>query len=115
MSITNNSSEAIADNLNRLMKDRKISRKDLSAKCGGKPSPRYLANILNQEYAPTIVMIDALADAFNLKSWHLLMPDLDIEVAKKEMPLLLDNYKKSSAEGREYIMRIADKESKYGS
>lgn len=102
----------LARNLRVLMKKNKMKAPELSERSG--VSVRMIKYILSQERTPTIEVAELLANALKIKGWQLMMPDLDIDLAMSgRLDALLDRYMKSTENGREYIDRVAERESTY--
>lgn len=101
--------QLLAKNLELILRERELNPDQLAKKCGGTPSSRYIRDIIQLKHKPTLIMLEGLSKGLKIPAWELLM------ARENEIPSLLDNYRKSPVEGREYIIRIAEKESKYGS
>lgn len=107
-------SDTLARNLGALMKSSGKSEHVLAKESG--VSQKTINNILNRRSAPTIDTADKLARPFGLRSWHLMLPIDSAEILNtRSFETLLTHYVSSTADGREYITRVADKEAKYGS
>lgn len=90
-----------------------MKKAELANKSG--VSERMIGYILAKEKAPTVEVADALAKAFDLPGWMLLLPDLSVRIAKTgKLQTLVTKYTQSSDAGREYIDRVAEQEAKYG-
>jgi transcriptional regulator with XRE-family HTH domain len=104
--------DTLVTNLRALMKATKMTKQVLHQK--SRVSERMIGYILAHERKPTVEIAEALASAFGLTGWQLIMPDLPIEIAKSgKLDELIHNYSLSSESGREYINRVAEQESKY--
>lgn len=94
------------------MRARKISKQTLAEKSG--VSERMIGYILAKERKPTIEIAEMLAQPFGLTSWQIIMPGLPVELTNGDnLEKLYENYAHSSADGREYIDRVAEQEAKY--
>lgn len=112
MNVKSEAVDVLVANLRALMRDTGTTKIALSKKSG--VSQRMVAYILSKERTPTVDVAESLAKAFNLKGWQLMIPDINIEVAKSnKLDVLIKNYAESSDNGREFIDRVAEKESKY--
>lgn len=101
----------LAKNLKALMKDSDLTPEKLSKECGGTPSGRMVSYILKSERVPSVQVAEALAHAFGIEGWQLLLPSLEIKLARdNKLSKLIQNYSSSSPEGRNYIDKIAEYE-----
>jgi len=95
------------------MKRRPKTKAELSKKSG--VSPRMIAYILSKERAPSIEVTDALASAFGLTGWQIIMPNLSVEAIRNgKLEKLINDYSRSSDSGKELIETIADHEARLG-
>lgn len=79
------------------MARRKWTQEDLAAKSG--ISQTHIGNILRQETAATNEKIEAIAAAFKLPSWLLMVPDLPIEVLDSpQIPALVEHFTRLAIE-----------------
>jgi transcriptional regulator with XRE-family HTH domain len=70
-------------------------------------SHRQIRNILNGASAPTTETVDALAKAFGLQGWHLLLPNLPDDLANGHaLAQLVDGFINSDVDGRELTLRM---------
>lgn len=76
-----NSRKIIADNLKKLMFKNSQSQGYIHRMTG--ISQSTVGRILNNEVSPTIDSLDKIANLYNLHSWQLLLPDLDVENPQK--------------------------------
>lgn len=106
--------QTVADNLRGLMVLRQWSEYDL-AKASG-VAQKTINNILNMRSACTIDTAAALADAFNLSGWQLLLPNLPGQVtASPTLSKLVADWLHASTDGRELISKVAEREAHYNS
>jgi transcriptional regulator with XRE-family HTH domain len=103
--------ETLARNLRALMDEAKWNQVELSKRSG--ISQRQISNILRQETGCSIEHADAIAKAFGLQGWHLIMPTLRREIETGALARLVDRYAQASVEGRAAIDRVAELESRY--
>jgi transcriptional regulator with XRE-family HTH domain len=95
-----------------LMKSNGLKIPALAKKSG--VSPRMIKYILAKQRTPTIDVIQAIAGAFGLKSWQLMIPNVKIDGAtSRHLESLVKNYTQSSQQGQEYLDRVAEQEAKY--
>lgn len=95
------------------MREMKISKEKVSKISG--VSERSIGYILAGERTPSIKTAESIAKAFGLEGWHLIMPGLKSDLIKNgTLNKLITNYSRSSGEGKKYIDRVAEQESKYG-
>jgi transcriptional regulator with XRE-family HTH domain len=102
--------ETLARNLQMLMEVRGWTQTSLAQKSG--VSQRQISNILNAKTGCSVEHADALAKAFGLHGWHLIMPSLPEDLVNGALSRLLDNYLASSTEGRAAIDHLAELERK---
>lgn len=104
--------ETLRTNLRALMKHDDMSLDELSKKSS--VSKRMISYILTGERNPTVDIAEALASVFGLPGWQLMLPRLPIDLAKNGgLNKLVSNYAMATTEGRQYIDRVAEQESKY--
>lgn len=104
--------EIIVENLRLLMRATSIKKKQLAQKSG--VSERMIGYILAKEKTPTVDVTDAIAKAFGLEGWQLMIPGVKADLAKSgKLSKLMHNYAIASDNGREYIDRVAEQEAKY--
>lgn len=78
-------------NVKRLMERRGWRQEKLAGKSG--ISQSHIGNLLRKQHAPTSGVIEAVADAFGLPGWLLLVPELPVEILdSKDLPNLLTEY-----------------------
>lgn len=112
MKTRQNTCDTLIANLRALMKAGGMKLPGLAIKSG--VSLRMINYILSKERKPTVEIAEALARAFNLKGWQLIIPDLPVDLARSgKLNTLVKNYTHSSEAGREYIDRVAEQEAKY--
>jgi transcriptional regulator with XRE-family HTH domain len=76
-------------------------------------SQRMISSILSCESGCSVETADALAHAFGLTGWHLIMPNLSEDLLKsKAIQVLLESYVTASDEGRALIDAIAAREAR---
>lgn len=99
----------LSANLRALKERRDWTQTELANKA--KISQRYVSSVLNQEQAPTTEIVDALASAFGLPGWVLLIPDIPIELLDSpDIPLLLQHYLGAGPDGRGLLDKLAERE-----
>lgn len=105
--------ESLARNLRHLMRQNGLSEKALEKRSG--VAQKTINNILNRVSSPTLDTVEKLAQSFGLTGWHLIMPSLpDDLVSSQSIEKLYKSYLNSSAEGRDHISRVAEREAHYG-
>ena len=103
--------EILASNLQRLLNERQWSNRELSRRCNGDPSDRYIGMLLGCSASASVEIIDQIAKAFDLKAWQILMPHLpERTIGINNLDRLIVNYCTASEEGRKYIDRAASTE-----
>ncbi|HET6631553.1 MAG TPA: helix-turn-helix transcriptional regulator [Rhodanobacteraceae bacterium] len=112
----NDATLAIRDNVRRLMNDRGMSQRALAKAAGvSQSSVGYLLRYrdINDRH-PTTSTIEAIAGAFGVQTWQLLIPEMPLELlTSPRMAALLLNYKDAAPEGRANLERIAESEKRY--
>jgi transcriptional regulator with XRE-family HTH domain len=103
--------DTLARNLLALMREAGWNQVELSKRSG--VSQRQISNILRQDTGCSVEHADALAKAFGLQGWHLIMPTLRKDLEAGAISLLVDRYASASSEGRAAIDRVAELESRY--
>lgn len=109
-------SETLAANLAMLVELIPEKKKPLDwlAKKSG-ISKRMIQYILKCERTATVNTADQLAEPFGLTGWQLITPGLRADLVKNgRLERLVQNFYRSSEEGRDYISRVAEQEAKYG-
>jgi len=106
-----NTRASLAKNLKTLMAIRGWNQIELSKKSG--VSQRMISSILSQESGCSVETADAIAHAFGLEGWHLIMPHLSEDLLKsKAVQDLFESYINASPEGRALIDAMAAREKK---
>jgi hypothetical protein len=109
-------SETLAANLAMLLEllPEQKSPLDWLAKKSG-VSKRMIQYILKCERTATVNTAQALAEPFGLTGWQLITPGLRADLVKNgRLERLVQNFYRSTEEGRDYIFRVSEHEAKYG-
>lgn len=94
--------DILARNLRTLMDARGMSQRELASTSG--VSQGQLSAILNTASACSIEAAEALARAFGLHGWHLLLHDLPKDlIDSPRIGQMVEGYLKLNGEGREFI------------
>lgn len=107
---------ALAENVRRLMTDAELSQEGLAKRAGiSQRAVGYLVNYKDaQDRHPTTQTIAAIALAFDLQVWQLMMPNLPFELVRsKRLAKLIENYVDAPESGRAQVERIAESEVRY--
>jgi len=73
-----------------------------------------IMNILSGRHKISVENADAIAAAYGLEGWHLLLRDLPNDLrGSPAISRLVNAYIHSKPEGRQYIDSVAERESKY--
>jgi transcriptional regulator with XRE-family HTH domain len=92
------------------MNIRQWTQVELAAKSG--VSQTMISSVLGQKSGCAVETADALAHAFGLTGWHLLMPGLSEDLLKsKAIQRLLETYINATPEGQALIDAMALRES----
>lgn len=106
-----NTRKTLANNLRTLMRIRDWTQVQLAEKSG--VSQTMISSVLGEKSGCSVETADALAHAFGLTGWHLLMPNLTEDLLKsKAVQRLLESYVNATAEGQALIDAMAIRESK---
>lgn len=109
---SNKTRETLANNLNYLIKINGDSGESVAKRCG--ISAKTVNNARKTEHSVTLDVIDKIASAFGLNGWHLIMPNLPDDLkSSKQIEQLYSNYTAASADGRDMIEKIAEREADY--
>lgn len=103
--------DTLAGNLKTLMALRSWTQVQLAEKSG--VSQTMISSVLNARSGCSVETADALAHAFGLTGWNLLMPGLSEDLLKsKAVQKLLESYVHASPEGQALIDAMALRESR---
>lgn len=96
----------LAENLKRLLAEEGWSNRTLAAKSG--VSDRFIGMLLKGESQATVDVAEALAKAFGLTGWQLIMANLDISAARKgNLARVIEKYQASEGTEREMFDLLA--------
>lgn len=99
--------EVLAANVKQLLAKSKWSENELGRR--SRVDPKTINNIVNCRTAATIDSLDAIARAFKLKAWRLLMDEkLTIDDGNGEVENLIENFQKTDETGRHSILSVAE-------
>ena len=93
--------EILTANLKRLMDEANPRKTQAQVATAGGMQQRTVGRIKNGDMVPTLIQLQALAKAFRLQPWQLLVPDLD----PKSPPVLIMDQRQ--AEAIERLVRAA--------
>jgi transcriptional regulator with XRE-family HTH domain len=103
--------KALALNVSRLMEHHGLTQEGMAKKAG--VSQRSISNLIfiSSPHSPKLKTIEDVAKAFNLQTWHLLLPDAPIDLLlNSSIEKVVSNYASASKEGRDMINRVSDRE-----
>lgn len=107
---------ALADNVLRLKERRGWSLAALARRAGvSKSALGYLVNWSdpNDRHA-TMETVEAIARAFEIEAWQLMVPDSPIELLEsKRFRTMIENYRAAPDAGKLQIERVAESEIRY--
>ena len=95
----------LSQNLSALMKHHHWTGKHLQARSG--VSSSTIDNIRRDRINATITNVAKIAQAFGMPAWALLAPGLDVTSSGPDLSGLLQDYLRSSSDGRTAIRRLA--------
>lgn len=107
---------ALADNVRRLMAHTGWVQRELASRAGiSQRAVGYLINYKDgQDRHPTTQTVAAIANAFDLETWQLMMPNFPVEMLNsKRMSKLFENYLDAPESGRVSVERVAESEVRY--
>ena len=97
--------ETLAANLRAMMALREWNQVELANKSG--VSQRMISHVLTKNAACSIETADALARPFGLHGWHLLIPNLPVELMQSgSLQRLVEAYTSASADSRDLVDRL---------
>jgi len=104
--------KVLARNLHYLMEDRGWTQAETAKRAGC--DQKTISNILNEKKISKLDLVDSIAKAFGLHPWPLILPSLidDLENGSSVADLYR-SYFKSSREGRQHIISVAEREAEY--
>ena len=104
--------QTLIRNLRYLMDKYDYSGNAIAKKAG--VSEKTVSNMLNDRHNVTLDSVQKVAEVFGLDSWHLILPNLPVDLIDTGVgDRLLNNYSNSSQEGRNLIELISDRESSH--
>jgi len=109
---------AFAHNVALLRRIHGWSQQDLSRKTGKRVGQTTISYYERPDYPkePTLDKMEAIADAFRLPLWRLLMPGQTEETLRDlGLNAVLSSYVRADPEGRHYLERVAEREATYHS
>jgi transcriptional regulator with XRE-family HTH domain len=102
--------QILAVNLTALMLRRDWAQAQLAAKSG--VSQRHISNVLRKKTSCSVQSLEALAGAFGLPGWLLLIEDLEVELMDSpSIPRLVKHFSSAGPDGRDLVSRQAERES----
>lgn len=103
----------VATNVKRLRKHAGWSQSDLSLKCGVAQTTISSVERLDDK-SPTLDTLAALADAFGVPVWTLLIDADDLEPPRlRAMDHVVQAFARLPAEGQSELSRVAEREARY--
>lgn len=103
---------SIARNLRLLIDHAHWTQRDLETRSG--VSQRQISNILTQTTSCSTETADALAKPFGLEGWHLLIPNLPLDlVHSPSIAKLVAAYIRAGQDTRDFIDSVAEREATY--
>ena len=105
-----NTRDSLAANLRLLMDMAHLDQPKL-AKLSG-VSQKTISNMVNRRTAPTLDKVEAVANAFGLTAWHLILPDLPKElVSGGRIEQMVSRYLHANPAERDYVDLILSRTS----
>lgn len=101
--------ETVAANLRALMDKRDWSQEETAKRA--KLSQRHISNMLNKKTSSSFETLDAVASAFEIPGWMLLLEQIPVELLdSQKIPSLIASYSAAGRDGRLLIETLADRE-----
>jgi len=101
--------ETLARNLRVLMDRAEWSQRDLAAQ--SKVSQRQISNILSMTTSCSVETAEALAKPFGLQGWHLVLPNLPVDLVQStSIARLVSAYIAAQGPSRAFMDSLADRE-----
>ena len=105
--------DVLLANIRALIAENEDSTYSLAKRSGLAQST--ISNILSGRHNIAVAKLEAIAGAYGLEAWQLLLPDITKDSAgARQLSSLVQDFLHTSATGREYITRVAERESHYG-
>lgn len=99
----------VAANLRSLMDGREWSQADLAKK--SKVSQRHISNMLSRKTGASFETLHAVAGAFGVPGWLLMIDRLSADLLdSQKIPLLVASFCNAGPDGRSLIERLAERE-----
>jgi transcriptional regulator with XRE-family HTH domain len=110
----NEEAKNFARNLKLLMDHHGDTQENLERRSG--VSQKTISNMLNpgDNRAPNLNKIASVAAAYKLKPWHLLLPDITLDILiNSSVEKLLEIYTQIDQGSRETVLRVAENSARY--
>lgn len=105
--------ETLAKNVKFLMDQNDNETEASLAKRSG-VSQKTVNNIINNRTSVQLDSVEAIAAAYGLNGWQLIIPGLPAELLSSgTIAKMYDDYANSSSEGRKHIEQVAEREAAY--
>jgi acylphosphatase len=114
-SAMNEEAKNLAKNLRILMLHHQDTQESLASRCPD-VKQKTISNMLNpgDDYAPNLDSVAQVAAAYNLKTWHILLPDISVEIlTNSSIEKFVENYIHADKETREAWASVAEATAKY--
>jgi transcriptional regulator with XRE-family HTH domain len=112
----NNEAKNLARNLKLLMDYFGHTQEKLSTLSG--VAQKTISNMRNpgDERAPNLDKVSAIAAAYKIQTWHLLLPNATLEILlNKSIEKLIDNYIAIDNDSRDTVQRVTENAARYAS
>lgn len=101
--------QIVANNLQALMDRRAWSQTEVAAKAN--ISQRQISNMLSCSTGASYETLHAIAGAFGIPGWAMLLEKLPVELLdSQKIPLLVASFRDAGPDGQELVGRLADRE-----
>jgi len=104
---------SLAANINGLMERRNWVQHDLAKAAG--IAQRTVSNLCNPDGpSPKLDIVDAVAAAFGLEGWHLILPNLLTDLdGESSVAKLVADFESADKSGKRHVLRVAEREAEY--
>lgn len=101
--------DTVAANMRMLIDERAWSQEELGKKA--KVSQRHISNMLNRKTGASFETLHAVAGAFGIPGWMLMIDRLSVDLLNSQkIPLLVASFRDAGPDGKALIEKLAERE-----